>query len=89
MGPLLIQNQNLKGHAGDAQKQFNMILKHKGGNVPKAGNYNYSRLEQSYLTELMQQRTGSQSHLNQYENFLNVELNDQYKAHGLMINNQI
>lgn len=53
------------------------------------GSYNYNRLEQSYLAELMNQRNGSQSQLNHYENFLNVELNDQYKAHGLRINNQI
>lgn len=61
-----------------------MILKPKG-NVPKVGSYNYN----SYLTELMNQRNGSQSQLNHYENFLNVELNDQYRAHGLRINNQI
>lgn len=37
----------------------------------------------------MNQRNGSQSQLHHYENFLNVELNEQYKAHGLRINNQI
>lgn len=62
-----------------------MILKHKG-HAPKVGN-NYHRLEQGYLNELVNQRNGSQSQLHQYDNYLNVELNDQYRAHGLRIHN--
>lgn len=64
-----------------------MVLKHKG-QAPKVGT-NLHRLEQSYLNDLVNQRNNSQSQLNQYENYLNVELNDQYTAHGLRIHNQV
>lgn len=80
-----------------------MILKHKG-NLSKmsggpgsnlssiAGNsshlHNLNRLDQRYIQELIASRNGSQSQLQQYENILNVELNEQYRAHGLKINNQ-
>ena len=53
-----------------------MILKHKGNNITKITNNNLNRVDQRYISELLNSRNGSHSQINQYENMLNVEVNE-------------